>query len=215
MIMQLSRPVEEEEEVLMQQDLQVHQQRAERIEALIQEVSAFPDPQARATTEELLQTLLDMYGEGLARILELAMHTEASGQALIETFASDELIGSLLLLHGLHPLALETRIARALEEARPYLKSHGGNVELLRVEDGIAYLRLEGSCHSCPSSTVTLKQAIEEVIYKAAPDLDGLRVEGVVEPARQAGRAMPVTFVPRRQKDGVRGGQDTPSIPAM
>jgi Fe-S cluster biogenesis protein NfuA len=183
----------------MQQDVQEHQSRAERIEALVQEIATFPDPQARATTEELVQTLLDMYGEGLARILELTAQTEAAGRTLIEAFASDDLVGSLFLLHGLHPIDIETRIARALVEVRPYLKSHGGNVELVKVEDGVAYLRLEGSCHGCPSSTITLKLAIEEAIYRAAPDLDRLEVEGVTEPPRPG---IPVAFIPpRRSKD--------------
>lgn len=183
----------------MQQDVQEHLRRAERIETLIQEVSTFPDPRSRATTQELIQALLDMYGEGLARILELTYQSQAAGSTLIETFAQDDLLASLFMLHGLHPVDLETRIAQALVEVRPYLQSHGGNVELVRIEDGIAYLQLEGSCHGCPASTITLKLAIEEAIYKAAPDLDGLQVEGVVEPPRQQGRAMPVTFVPRRQ----------------
>ncbi len=188
----------------MQQDIQKRQRRAERIEALIQEVATFSDPQARATTEELVQALLDMYGEGLATILELTVQTAASGRALIEAFANDELVGSLLLLHGLHPLDIETRIARALVEVRPYLKSHGGNVELVKVEDGIAYLRLEGSCQGCLSSTHTLKRTIEEAIYRAVPDLDGLKVEGVTEPPpRPAG--VPITFVPpRRNKEKTR-----------
>jgi Fe-S cluster biogenesis protein NfuA/nitrite reductase/ring-hydroxylating ferredoxin subunit len=186
----------------MQQDLQEHQRRATRIEELIQEVAAFPDPQARATTQELIQALLDMYGEGLARLLELTAQSKASGYALIETFASDELLTSLFLLHGLHPLDIETRITRALDEVRPYLKSHGGNVELIKVEEGVAYLRLEGSCHGCPSSTITLKSAIEEAINKAAPDLDGLKVEGVTEPPARPG--IPVTFVPSRRKDNSR-----------
>jgi Fe-S cluster biogenesis protein NfuA/nitrite reductase/ring-hydroxylating ferredoxin subunit len=188
----------------MQQAIQEHQQRAERIETLLQEVTTFPDPRARATTEELIQALLDMYGEGLARILALTEQTPAQGHALIEAFASDDLVGSLFLLHDLHPLSIETRIARALVEVRPYLKSHGGNVELARVEDGIAYLRLEGSCHGCPSSTITLKLAIEEAIYKAAPDLEGLEVEGVTEPPpRPAG--IPMTFVPpKRNKEKTR-----------
>lgn len=190
----------------MQQDVREHRQRAERIEALIQEVSAFPDPRTRATTEELIQALLDMYGEALARVLELTYETRTAGSALIEAFAQDDLLGSLFMLHELHPVAIETRIAQALVEVRPYLQSHGGNVELMRVEDGIAYLRLEGSCHGCPASTITLKLAIEEAIYKAAPDLEGLQVEGVVEPPSQPGRTMPVTFVPRkRQKDEAHG----------
>lgn len=183
----------------MQQDLQEHQQRAERIEALIEAVSQFSDPQARATTEELLQALLDMYGEALARILALAAQAE-SGQALLASLADDDLISSLLLLHGLHPTSLETRITQALQEVRPYLQSHGGNVALLRVEDGVAYLRLEGSCNGCAASTITLKQRIEEAIYRVAPDLDNLKVEGVVEPARSGGQVMPVTFVPRKRQ---------------
>ena len=185
----------------MQQDLQESRRRAERIEELIQEVATFSDPRARETTEELIQALLDMYGEGLARILELTDQSEATGIALIEELASDDLVSSLFLLHGLHPVAIETRIARALVEVRPYLKSHGGNVEFIKVEDGIAYLRLEGSCHGCAASTVTLKQTIEEAIYKAAPDLDGLQVEGVADPPRQS---VPVTFVPRRRKESAQ-----------
>jgi Fe-S cluster biogenesis protein NfuA/nitrite reductase/ring-hydroxylating ferredoxin subunit len=144
-----------------------------------------------------------MYGEGLARLLELTAETEASGLALIDTFASDDLLSSLFLLHGLHPLDLETRIIQALDEVRPYLKSHGGNVELVRVEDGVAHLRLQGSCHGCPSSTMTLKLAIEDAIYKAAPDLERLEVEGVTNPPPRPG--MPVTFVPpKRHKDSKR-----------
>ena len=190
----------------MQQDLQEQQRRAERIEMLIQEVAEFPDPRARATTEELVQALLDMYGEGLAHILELTAQSEASGYALIETFTKNDLLSSLFLLHGLHPVDIETRIARALVDVRPYLKSHGGNVELVKVENGVAYLRLEGSCHGCPGSTITLKLAIEEAIYKAAPDLDGLQVEGVTDPPPHPG--IPVTFVPpRRHKDSARSTQ--------
>lgn len=190
----------------MPQEVQEHNHLAARIDTLVQEVAAFPDPQARATAEELVQALLDMYGEGLARLLELTAQTEASGLALIDIFAGDDLLSSLFMLHGLHPLDIETRVMQALDEVRPYLKSHGGNVEFVKVEDGIAHLRLEGSCHGCPGSTITLKLAIEEAIYKAAPDLDGLQVEGVTDPPPRPG--IPVTFVPmRRHKDSTRSTQ--------
>jgi Fe-S cluster biogenesis protein NfuA/nitrite reductase/ring-hydroxylating ferredoxin subunit len=188
----------------MQQGVQEQQNVAARIEQLVQEVATFTDPHARATAEELVQALLDMYGDGLLRILELTAQSDVAGQALIEKFANDELLGALFMLHGLHPVDLETRVAQALVEVRPYLQSHGGNVELLKVEDGVAYLRLEGSCHGCPSSTMTLKMAIEEAIYKAAPDLDDLKVEGVVEPPPRAGK--PVAFIPpRRNKQNAAG----------
>ncbi|MEJ7843606.1 MAG: NifU family protein, partial [Rubrobacter sp.] len=99
-----------------------------------------------------------------------------------ESFAGDELVSHLLLLHGLHPLDVETRVVQALEEVRPYLQSHGGNVEFLGVENGVARLRMQGSCDGCPSSAMTLKLAIEEAVLKAAPDLDGIEAEGVAEP---------------------------------
>ena len=195
----------------MPQEVQEHNHLAARIDTLVQEVAAFPDPQARATTQELVQALLDMYGEGLARLLELTAQTGASGLALIDTFAGDDLLGSLFMLHGLHPLDIETRVMQALDEVRPYLKSHGGNVEFVKVEDGIAHLRLEGSCHGCPGSTITLKLAIEEAIYKAAPDLDGLQVEGVTDPPPRPG--IPVTFVPtRRHKDSTRSTQQEAGV---
>jgi Fe-S cluster biogenesis protein NfuA/nitrite reductase/ring-hydroxylating ferredoxin subunit len=184
----------------MAQEVQEHQHLAARIEELVEQVAAFADPRARATAEELVQALLQMYGEGLARLLEITAQTEAAGLTLIDTFASDDLLSSLFLLHGLHPIAIETRVILALDEVRPYLKSHGGNVEFIKVEDGVAYMRLEGSCHGCPGSTVTLKSAIEDAIYKAAPDLDGLEVEGVTDPPARPG--VPITFVPpRRHKE--------------
>ncbi len=182
----------------MPQEVQEHQSQAERIETLIQEVAAFHDPHTRATVEELVQALLSMYGEGLTRLLEITADSDASGLALIDTFAGDELLSSLFLLHGLHPIDIETRILEALDGVRPYLKSHGGNVEFIKIEEGIAHLRLEGSCDGCAGSTMTLKVAIEEALYKAAPDLDGLQVEGVVEPVARVGA--PVTFVPRKRK---------------
>jgi Fe-S cluster biogenesis protein NfuA/nitrite reductase/ring-hydroxylating ferredoxin subunit len=113
------------------------------------------------------------------------MEVVAQGEESEKTFkgfAEDELISHLLLLHGLHPLDVETRVVRALEEVRPYLQSHGGNVELLGIEGDVARVRLQGSCDGCPSSAVTLKLAIEEAVQKAAPDLEGVEAEGVTEP---------------------------------
>jgi Fe-S cluster biogenesis protein NfuA len=97
------------------------------------------------------------------------------------------LVGQLLMLYDLHPVDLETRIKQALDKVRPMLKSHGGDVELLSVEDGIVRLRLNGSCNSCPSSSLTLKNAIEEAIYEAAADIAGLEVVGVVDQPPSSG----------------------------
>jgi Fe-S cluster biogenesis protein NfuA len=106
---------------------------------------------------------------------------------MIARVARDDVVASLLLLYGLHPVDLEMRVRQSLDKVRPYLKSHGGNVELAGIDDGIVRLKLQGSCNGCPSSTMTLKNAIEEAIYEMAPDIAGLAVEGVVEPTSASG----------------------------
>jgi Fe-S cluster biogenesis protein NfuA len=146
-------------------------ERVAQVDALLDRVDTLPDPAARDLAMELVQALLAVYGEGLSRIL-----AEANG--LAEGLANDELVAHLMLLHGLHPVSLPDRVTQALDEVRPYLATHGGDVELLEVtDDGIARLRLKGSCSGCPSSAITLKSAVEEAIHKAAPDLEDIVAE--------------------------------------
>jgi Fe-S cluster biogenesis protein NfuA/nitrite reductase/ring-hydroxylating ferredoxin subunit len=137
-----------------------------RVDAVIGEVES--DPRAM----EAVQAIVEMYGEGLARIME-----RVDGEVLLD----DELVVHLLCLHDLHPTPLGERVRGALEEVRPYMESHKGGVELVSIADGVVRLRLEGSCSGCPSSTMTLKLAIEDAIHKAAPDVDEIVAEGVVE----------------------------------
>ena len=156
------------------------QERVARMETLLEEIEALKDPNARSKAAEVVAVLLDLYGDGLARMMEVVARGEERKRNF-EAFAQDELISHLLLLHGLHPLDVETRVIGALEEVRPYLQSHGGNVELLGIEGGVARVRMEGSCDGCPSSAMTLKLAIEEAVLKAAPDLERVEAEGMVE----------------------------------
>jgi Fe-S cluster biogenesis protein NfuA/nitrite reductase/ring-hydroxylating ferredoxin subunit len=150
------------------------------METLLEQIEKLADPNARSKAAEVVGVLLELYGEGLARMMETIAQGEES-ERIFDAFAGDELVSHLLILHGLHPLDVETRVVRALEEVRPYLKSHGGNVEFLGVQEGVARLRMQGSCAGCPSSTMTLKLAIEEAIQKTAPDLEGIEAEGVAE----------------------------------
>jgi Fe-S cluster biogenesis protein NfuA len=157
-------------------------------------VERFTDPAAQASARELVQVVLDLHGLGLERIFE---HLEAAGEAgaaARDRCARDEVVGGLLLLHGLHPLGVEDRVLQALEQVRPYLHSHGGNVELLGVDGAVVRLRLEGSCHGCPSSAVTMKQTIEESIFGLAPELSSVVVEGSTEgpPTTPDGRPLVV-----------------------
>jgi Fe-S cluster biogenesis protein NfuA/nitrite reductase/ring-hydroxylating ferredoxin subunit len=161
-------------------DDQELRERVGRLEMLLEEIESFEDPEARARTAEMVQTLLELYGEGLGRIVESI--GRLGSEDLKDELLGDELITHLLLLHGLHPVDVETRVLGALDEVRPYLESHGGNVQFLGIGDGVARVRLEGSCDGCPSSTMTLKLAIEEAVQKAAPELEGVEAEGVAQP---------------------------------
>jgi Fe-S cluster biogenesis protein NfuA len=125
---------------------------------------------------EAVQALVALYGEGLARIVARL------DAPLVHELAGDELVGHLMLLHDLHPVGVEQRVREALDGVAPYLASHGGGVELLGIEDGVARLALRGHCDGCPSSEVTLRLAVENAIRMAAPELAAIAAEGMVEP---------------------------------
>lgn len=156
----------------------------EQIEALVRKIENLADPEARATAVALVQALMEFHGAGLERLMEIVADTGESGYAVFDSLAKDDLVGNMLLLYGLHPTPLETRVTQALDKVRPYLDSHGGNVELLGIDNGVVRLRMQGSCKSCPSSSMTLKLAIEEAIFAAAPDVVSIEAEGVSEPVQ-------------------------------
>lgn len=162
------------------------QSRVARIETLIEGLERLPDPAAREAAEEAIQAVLEYHGAGLARILAHLEDSSPPQAGVLTALAGDELVSGLLLLHGLHPVPLSQRVEGALESVRPYMHSHGGDVELLGLEDDVVRLRLQGSCHGCPSSTLTLKLAVEKAIYEAAPDISGIEVEGVSDPPAPA-----------------------------
>ena len=159
----------------------------QRLEELIERVEALPDPEARELAQDCLHSVLQLHGEGLGRILQLVKNAGVDGEKVREALLRDKLVRGLLLIHGLHPLSLEERLKGALDKIRPYLKSHGGDVELVALQDDVARLRLRGTCKSCPSSSVTLELAVRQVIEEACPDLAGFEVEELKpEPAQPA-----------------------------
>ncbi|HXQ57373.1 MAG TPA: NifU family protein [Actinomycetes bacterium] len=145
-----------------------------RIEELLGRIRSAGDPGTAEAAEEVVRLVVELYGAGLERAVELA------GPEVTERLAGDELVASLLVLHGLHPRDTETRVVEALDKVRPYLGSHAGGVELLGVDpEGVVRLRLEGSCDGCPSSTMTVKLAIERAIEEAAPEVTTVEVENL------------------------------------
>ena len=169
-----------------------------RIEELLGQIRSTGDPGTAETAEEVVRLVVELYGAGLERTVELA------GPEALDRLVEDELVASLLVLHGLHPKDTRTRVVEALDQVRPYLGSHAGGVELLGVdpEAGVVRLRLEGSCDGCPSSTQTVKLAIERAIEQAAPEVTAVEVENLtVEKEPQLLQIQPL----RREWEVVEG----------
>jgi Fe-S cluster biogenesis protein NfuA len=165
----------------------------DQIEQLLDELQATADPRTYERATELLRLVSELYGAGLARVVEL---TQDRDGGFVDALVADELIASLLIVHGLHPEMLAARIEGALTKVRPLLGSHGGDVELLGIDAdaGAVRLRLLGSCDGCPSSSITLQMAVEGAITAAAPEIVRIEVE---EPSREVALGSPVSFGPK------------------
>ena len=155
-----------------------------RVQELTDALEALPDGREKEVAEDLIGAIVELYGDGLRRVVDALGEAGPPGREIHERLIADGVVASLLLIHDLYPIDLETRVREALATVRPYMESHGGDVEFLGIDDGVARLRLEGHCKGCPASAATLELAIKEAIEEAAPDLAGLEVEGVV-PARK------------------------------
>jgi len=141
----------------------------DRIETLL-DACAAGGATARERAEQLLHEVVELYGAGLTRIVALL------DESATVRLSADDLVASLLLVHGLHPQDVRTRVETALDSVRPYLGSHGGDVALLGVDGAVVRLELAGSCRTCPSSSVTLELAVEEAVRAAAPEIETIEV---------------------------------------
>jgi Fe-S cluster biogenesis protein NfuA len=161
----------------------------QRIEILIQQLEAVPDRAVRAQAQELVRAVVEYHGAGLRRILQQLAQSGDHGRGVLEALGQDNLVASLLLLHGLHPVDFDMRVRQALESLRPNLHRHGGEVELLGTSDGVVRLRVQASG---PSSAQAVHAVLDEAIAARVPDVAALEVEVVTH----SWAAAPSVFVP-------------------
>jgi Fe-S cluster biogenesis protein NfuA len=164
------------------------QVKVQRIGELVGELENITDPEARASAKAMVQLLLDLHGAGLERAMEIVAKNDEPG---------DPLVSSLLVLYGLHPLDLESRVVRALEQVQPQVRKGGGELALLGINSGVVRLNLQLTGHGCASTGKTLKKLVEDALYEAAPDMNRLLIEGLEEPTGSSG------FVPLGKLGGV------------
>ncbi|OBH97441.1 NifU family protein [Mycobacterium sp. E2733] len=149
----------------------------DRIQTLLDSCAA-SGAAAQECARELVREVVGLYGAGLERIMQLAQEgpLDGPGPGLAERLATDDLVASLLLVHGLHPHTVHRRVSDALDRVRPYLGSHGGDVDLIGIDGDTVRLAFTGSCKSCPSSAVTLELAVQDAVRAAAPEVSSIEV---------------------------------------
>lgn len=153
----------------------------QRIGGLVQEIESIADPAVRAATKNLVQSLMDLHGAAFERTLEIAADAGDPGMNIIDRLGRDSLVSSVLILYGLHPEDIETRIAKAVERIRPQLRKQGCEVELRSASGGVIRLHVETGSHTCGSTAKTVQATLEGAMYDAAPDLTSLAIEGLEE----------------------------------
>jgi hypothetical protein len=167
----------------------------DRIARLLDELRAMAGPTTWQRVEELLRCVTGLYGAALGRVLELAREGGALDPARAARLCEDELVSSLLLLHGLHPVPAAERIARAVERLRERLAPQ---IELA-VEDAgsqhVVRLRVRGEPGGCGGGAA-LARGIENALLEAAPELERVEILGL-EPAPRADRLVTLGAPPR------------------
>jgi len=76
-------------------------------------------------------------------------------------------------------LEMKDQIKEAVDDIRPYLQSHNGDVEFVSFEDGIVNVKLQGACHGCAGATMTLKNGIQRILQEQFGEDNVKSVEAV------------------------------------
>ncbi len=154
-------------------------EQVQRIDGLVQEIESIADPAVRATTKRLVQSLMDLHGAALERAMEIVSAAGEAGMVLINNLGRNPMVSSFLVLYGLHPEELDSRVLKAIERAKPQLRKQGCEVELLELSEGIVRLRVQTGEHACGSTAKSVQATLEGAIYDAAPDIASLTIEGL------------------------------------
>jgi Fe-S cluster biogenesis protein NfuA len=159
------------------------QGRVQKIGQLVQELDSIADPLVRARAKELVQSLLDLHGAALERILELIFQAGDGSTQIIDELGRDPLVSSLLILYGLHPEELQTRVGQKLRQIQSKLHKMGAEAELIGAENGNIRVQVKIDQHACGSTARTVQTTLEEALYEAAPDLESIVIDGLENPA--------------------------------
>ena len=121
--------------------------------------------QAVAELQTLVATLEREGDERALMLLELidAIHRPAL-ELILSGQREHPIAQAVLAMYDLVPVDERVQVEEALDEIRPYVESHGGEVELLEVDDGVVHVQMSGACQGCAGSAITLRRGIEQTL---------------------------------------------------
>jgi len=159
---------------------------------LAEQLMEHEDPATADAVTELLDWIDVFNGTGIGRLIDLIR--EWRGEIFLETVAADPLVGPLLGAYGLgEGIDLDeahVAVQAALTEVRPYLHSHGGDMEVIEITDGVVRLKLHGSCDGCTASDATITDRVETSLRENWADFRRVDIEAMTaepHPPPQAG----------------------------
>jgi len=166
---------------------------ATNVQRTLDDVRGMPiDQRTRALA--LKDALEAFHKAGLTTIVR-ALKQDPRGKELLFELIDDPGVYALLSLHGIVKADMRTRVARVVENLRPYTQSHGGDVTLVDVTSETVFVKLSGSCNGCSMSSVTLRNGIEEALKEQVPEIT--RIEVVPNEPDAAAAFVTLTRAPR------------------
>ncbi len=132
-------------------------------------------PEDREVAHALRKALEALHRHVLMQIVR-RLKASPEGKNLLFELLNDPGIYASFLMHRIVKPDIHVRVAQVLELVRPYIKSHGGDVELVRIEGNVVYVRLLGACTGCSMSAVTLRDGVEEAIKQHIPEIQRVEV---------------------------------------
>jgi hypothetical protein len=158
-------------------DEQELRQRMQRIAELVNRLDSEGDSNASKQAKELLESVMDLHGEAIDRIIGRLRNSGPSGEEAIQSLAVDPVVSNVLILYNLHPHDLETRVGQAVDKVQSEIRGFGCGLEIQAVDAGHVRLRVTGAQNSVTARSV--RQVIEDAIYSSAPDTASLVLLGL------------------------------------
>jgi hypothetical protein len=158
---------------------QVLEEQQRRIDALIAALATLDDTRARDIAQALLQVVLELHAGGLARLAEIVTDADGADGPIVARLMQDKQVSAVLLLHGLHPHDLQSRVRHAVEGLRAPLGAQGVRIELIHAREDVVRVRLSGMLTGKHVTPADVQGDIERAIFEQAPDVVRIDIDGM------------------------------------